>query len=807
MGTEPLVLMARKVKLQMRNDLIKDFANPCNKRIDDLTVQHHGLSQRVAQLESCQHVIVDEARRGQDRGETLRTEVHHLKRDLSTLEQANMEKMRSGSLTRLRAATIKEFDIVTRLETQAVDAYNDAHQENPQVQYPDRIVGVLVTGQCRVPTIQTAQGTVEVPQVQFLDRMAGVPVVIQRQAPQETIEVPKTVSQDRIPQRTTEQVMDTPVPQVAKEIIEMFNVFLQSRVQQRMVEQITETPAVFLAEETVETPKTQTLEKIIYCLRENQCEFSEERQRHASHKRIQECIVQETDVPVPHMMEKTIEVMKLIPQERVQNRTVEQVIDVPVLQIQETVEVPQIQLIDEVVDVPVVVQRQVPTVEKVQKTVKVRQVQFIDKVVDAPVIVQRQVPAIQVAQKTVKDPQTQSIVKELRSKFEVGHTNKVHARNQLDMNRWRKKQGLEATQYPQDMQERADPTNQRQVPAIRSVQKTVEVPRVQYIDKVADIPVDVQRQVSTIQAAQHDMQHIDEVVHVPAPMESEVPNIPDADDLCLDETAEEDRLEQASKKMKLPMPAEVVSESRADESDFDRFDDLVLPSPAGKTIFMSIASGDGEEDGPEKEQEMTRKLVQGGEAMLVDETDGQSPGRELVQVMHAEWTQELREVRKKFADDMASEMTDVKNDLAHVRELLGVLVRRERCAETKTEIAVRRLDRMEREQHEADDAEHEANLQDPLSSQSKAVKVLVDKWFVDKGHGFGKAPTGEVVFIHAGAVQGVEVLTIGTDAWVQVVSDDARAQGGGGIEQRESGGEKRGRPRGTKRTRTKWPNK
>ena len=262
---ELLVLMARKVKLQMRNDLIKDFANPLNKRIDDLTAQHHGLSQRVAQLESCQHVIVDEARRGQDRGETLRTEVHHLKRDLSTLEQANMEKTRSGSLTRLRTATVKEFDIVTRLETQAVDAYNDAHQENPQVQYPDRIVGVPVTAQCRVPTIQTAQGTVEVPQVQFLDRMAGVPVVIQRQAPQETIEVPKTVSQDRIPQRTTEQVMDTPVPQVAKEIIEMFNVFLQSRVQQRMVEQITETPAVFLAEETVETPKTQTLEKIICC--------------------------------------------------------------------------------------------------------------------------------------------------------------------------------------------------------------------------------------------------------------------------------------------------------------------------------------------------------------------------------------------------------------------------------------------------------------------------------------------------------------------------------------------------------------
>ena len=56
--------------------------------------------------------------------------------------------------------------------------------------------------------------------------------------------------------------------------------------------------------------------------------------------------------------------------------------------------------------------------------------------------------------------------------------------------------------------------------------------------------------------------------------------------------------------------------------------------------------------------------------------------------------------------------------------------------------------------------------------------MLVDKWFVDKGFGFGKASTGEIVFIHASAVQGAEVLTIGTDAWVQVVNDEARAQGG-----------------------------
>ena len=73
------------------------------------------------------------------------------------------------------------------------------------------------------------------------------------------------------------------------------------------------------------------------------------------------------------------------------------------------------------------------------------------------------------------------------------------------------------------------------------------------------------------------------------------------------------------------------------------------------------------------------------------------------------------------------------------------------------------------------------------------MKLTVDKWFVDKGLGFGKAPSGEVVFVRASVVQGAEVLVVGTDAWTQVVSDHARAEGigpeRGGA--RESGSRKR----------------
>ena len=98
--------------------------------------------------------------------------------------------------------------------------------------------------------------------------------------------------------------------------------------------------------------------------------------------------------------------------------------------------------------------------------------------------------------------------------------------------------------------------------------------------------------------------------------------------------------------------------------------------------------------------------------------------------------------------------------------------------ETKSEIAARRLDRMEREKDEVDDAVHKANLQEALTNKTKVVKLVVDKWFVDKCFGYGKAPTGEIVFIHASVVQSAEVLVVGTDAWAHVVSDHARAEGG-----------------------------
>ena len=64
-------------------------------------------------------------------------------------------------------------------------------------------------------------------------------------------------------------------------------------------------------------------------------------------------------------------------------------------------DVPQTQFIDREVGIPVVQQRQVPTVRTVWKTLEIPRVQLLDKVVNMPVAVQRQVPMVQRVQKTL----------------------------------------------------------------------------------------------------------------------------------------------------------------------------------------------------------------------------------------------------------------------------------------------------------------------------------------------------------------------------------------------------------------------
>ena len=342
-------------------------------------------------------------------------------------------------------------------------------------------------------------------------------------------------------------------------------------------------------------------------------------------------------------------------------------------------------------------------------------------------------------------------------KFETGHREETEkavqdAWHQLDKNKLAENDEFEAQQKNWveadrviDMPGAAEHRHevmQRQVPATQRVQKVVEMPRVQFSDGAVDMPVITQRQVPMISNLQRtvevpQIQYVDKIVdapvvaaHQPIPVDAEIFRVEDVSV----------GTQTVSRKRKLSMETE-TAESADGKSDAEH----------------------GLVQGGESRREMdeTRERHAAGEDLDLFSVapNMEACGSHLQAVTGEErveiWTQDLREIRR----------------------MVEFLVRRERKLDVKSDVAVRRLARLEKEHSQLENEEREASLPDALADRTKVVKLVVDKWFVDKGFGFGKVPTGEVVFIHASVVQGAEVLMIGTDAWVQVVRDDVRAQG------------------------------
>ena len=127
-----------------------------------------------------------------------------------------------------------------------------------------------------------------------------------------------------------DEIINAPVPEMMEETVEVVQHNPQEQVQ--CIDQIVDVSVVtqgqVLASQTVqkrvEVPQVQFLDRVVDVPVVAQRQMP---RPSMLQERIQERIVEETDIPVRHMMEKTIEVMKPIPQERVQNNTVEQIVE------------------------------------------------------------------------------------------------------------------------------------------------------------------------------------------------------------------------------------------------------------------------------------------------------------------------------------------------------------------------------------------------------------------------------------------------------------------------------------------------
>ena len=150
------------------------------------------------------------------------------------------------------------------------------------------------------------------------------PVVLQEQAPM----IQKVLKTVEFPQvQDVDGIVDVPV-------------VAQSQV-----------PIVRTVQTTVEVPQSQFLDRVV--------DVPVVMQRQVPQEQIRD--VEETDVPVPHVMEEITEVVKHMPQERVRSNTVEQLAAVPAPHIQEeSVEVFQLipedrisdRIVEQTVDIP-----------------------------------------------------------------------------------------------------------------------------------------------------------------------------------------------------------------------------------------------------------------------------------------------------------------------------------------------------------------------------------------------------------------------------------------------------------------------
>ena len=427
-------------------------------------------------------------------------------------------------------------------------------------------------------------------------------------------------------------------------------------------------------------------------------------------------------------------------------------IQVKINQVTKHVEVPQVQFPNKVDEMPVGVQRQIRTVQTVQKTMEIPQLQCIDEAIDDLVV---QVSRVQVMERTVGIPQLQ-IVEKTAEAPQIQTIRGTQTSESLDNASFH--QVAQAETVEVGMIEAPLPTESAVLVPV-AVPKTLDSPRVQLIDKVVSIPVMAQRQVPSAPRVQKivempKVQFSDGEVNMPVVAQRQVPMIPN-----VQKTVEVPQIQYVDKIVDAPVVARIEDVSVGTQ----------IVSRKRK-LPLETESADGTSDSE-------HSLVQGEEYRLeVDETRERHAAGEDLDLLPVAPNMEAGGSHLQATAE-EERIVDWTQDLRDIRRMVEFLVRRERKLDVKADVAVRRLARLEKEHSQLEDEEREASLPDALADRTKVVKLVVDKWFVDKGFGFGRVPTGEVIFIHASVVRGAEVLMIGTDAWVQVVRDDARAQG------------------------------
>ena len=371
--------------------------------------------------------------------------------------------------------------------------------------------------------------------------------------------------------------------------------------------------------------------------------------------------------------EQTVEVVKVIPQERWQQRT--QAKDPPVQAAQKTVEISQAQFLDKTADVPIAVKEilnvsaeEKSTSSSNQTTSTKERGHWSQTVFDHRVQAKERSQDEDEANKAKIDAKNGLKNHCVAVKLEAGNEEKTEktvrdSRNWLDKNQLAENDdemtGVVKPSPQGQFIEKAmgiPAGQQRQVHMSRTVQKNVQTPTKQSPDKEVDVPMDV---ASPIPTAGGSCRMV-EVARV-IPQERTKP----------------------------------AGESASVRERIRQYEMNGGISSASTVEFPRAAPDDGQNEDAEGEAPNKRRKQESDPdsraPVLFSLCDGSSDQGTKSVDDSAELETRARGacegVPVSRSEDILSEMRDVKTQLLQVRELVGVLVRRERCAEVKAEAA------------------------------------------------------------------------------------------------------------------------
>ena len=473
------------------------------------------------------------------------------------------------------------------------------------------------------------------------------------------------------------------VPLIMEEIAKVVKTVLQEQISERIRKQI--------VEQATEVPKTSSRDRTL-----------------------QRAVEQILDVPVPEMVTQLLEVPKIIPQDRILQRTVKQAetngADGQTHSLFQESSSAALQTSTDLKEFEMVI--------SVRRLAEQEHSTALDQLVSRISVIMK------VGAGADGDPfvKVKDLITDLISRVQAEASSETNQKSYCDEEMSKvteKRRDLEADLAKLSSKLEAvvarsidldgEILAQRQIPFDWTVQKTVETPQLQCIDQVVDDPVVQVPRVQVLEKTAEipQLQTVEKISEIPQTQTIQGTQAPES--LAITPVCQ---VRQTGHVEELIEVSKVFSPDTVQQ----RIGKQMVEIPAETQVIQSARTSESSVTAPvcQMTQAEIGEVIEIGASIPAESASSilvTAPVLENSPVVVG--SEQPAHVAEYMAlAPMVSEIRDLKSDLVHIRELLGVLFRKERSAKAKAEIAARRLNRMERERDQDSEAECEATLEE-----------------------------------------------------------------------------------------------